>query len=130
MSALLPLVEIDDIEAISGETYSVAETDQIQRFIGIAQAKLRNKVPRLDERVDSQELSKELVVGTAAFAVIRALDTFRTGIRVRRQQYPEVSTDYEAAASPSLVYFTDDEIDELIDRTDVASSDAFTIRIG
>ncbi|MFC9786437.1 hypothetical protein [Rhodococcus sp. NPDC127528] len=130
MTAPVPLLSIEDVQAISGETYVDPEIAQVNRFIGIAQAKLRGKVPRLDDRLANLELSAELVKGTAAFAVIRALDSFRIGIRVRRQQFPEVSTDYEAPANPSLVDFPDSEIEELIDRDDRASSDAFTIRIG
>ncbi|WP_280193566.1 hypothetical protein [Nocardia farcinica] len=127
MTAPDQLFDIGDVQAIAGETFEEPETTQVNRFIDIAAAKLRNKVSRLDERISTGALDPVLVRGVGAEIVLRAVATLRRGIGVRRTEYPEISTEYEPATAGGLVQVTDDDIADLID--DAGSGDAFTIRV-
>lgn len=124
-----PLFTIGDVQAISGETYEEPEITQINRFIAVVSAKLRNRVSGIDDRIAAGTLDLDLVKGVGAEIVIRALDTLRRGLGVRRVEYPEWSTEYASASdSGRLVYITDEDIADLIDTAD--SGDSFTIRVG
>lgn len=123
----MALFELADVQAISGETYVEPELTQVNRFIAIAQAKIRNRVSGIDDRITAGVLDTNLVKGVGAEIVIRALDKIRRGLGVRRTEYPEVSTEYESSDG-GLVYITDEDIADLVDTPD--SGDAFTIRIG
>lgn len=124
-----PLFTVGDVEAISGETYTEPETTQVTRFIAVASAKLRNRVSGIDDRIAAGTLDLDLVKGVGAEIVLRALDTLRRGLGVKRVEYPEWSTEYASASdSGRLVYITDEDIEDLIDTAD--SGDSFTIRIG
>lgn len=123
-----PLFGIADVQAISAETFEEPETTQVNRFITLVSAKLRNRVSGLDERIAAGTLDPELVKGVGAEIVIRALNTLRRGLGVKRVEYPEWSTEYASASdSGRLVYITDEDIEDLIDTAD--TGDSFTIRI-
>lgn len=123
-----PLFELADVEEISGEEFAEPELTQVNRFIAIASAKIRNKVSLIDERLADGTLDPVLVKGVGAEVVMRAVATLRRGIGVRRTEYPEVTTEYEPSSAQRLVLVTDEDIADLIDTTD--SGDAFTIRTG
>ena len=122
-----PLFGIADVQAISGETFEEPELTQVNRFIAIAQAKLRSRVSGIDDRIAAGTLDADLVKGVGAEIVIRALEKIRRGLGVRRTEYPEISTEYESSYG-GLVYITDDDIADLVDTAD--SGDCFTIRVG
>ena len=123
-----PLFELADVEEISGEEFAEPELTQVNRFIAIASAKIRNKVSLIDERLADGTLDPVLVKGVGAEVVMRAVATLRRGIGVRRTEYPEVTTEYEPSSAQRLVLVTDEDIADLIDIT--AIGDAFTIRTG
>ncbi|MBF5002224.1 hypothetical protein IRT45_34470 [Nocardia sp. BSTN01] len=124
-----PLFAIDDVQEYSGETYKDAEITQVTRFIARASAKMRSSVAGLDERLVDGRLDPETVKGIGAAMVLRALAAMRRGIDVTRTEYPEISESYGGSGTrASLVYLTDDELDELTDTPD--TGDAFTIRTG
>jgi len=120
------LFDLDDVQAIAGETYEEPELTQVNRFIAIAEAKIRNRVSRIEERITSGDLDPVLVQGAGAEVVMRAVATLRRGLGVRRTEYPEISTEFEPATAQRLVNVTDDDIADLLDTSD--SGDAFTIR--
>lgn len=120
-----PLFELTDVQEISGEEFVEPELTQVNRFIAIASAKIRNKVSLIDERLADGTLDPVLVKGVGAEVVMRAVATLRRGIGVRRTEYPEITTEYEPSAQ-RLVLVTDDDVADLIDTAD--SGDAFTIR--
>jgi hypothetical protein len=122
-----PLFELSDVQEFSGETYTEPELTQVNRFIAIAQAKIRNRVSGIDDRISAGTLDADLVKGVGAEIVIRALEKIRRGLGVRRTEYPEISTEYESSDG-GLVYITDDDVADLVDTSD--SGDCFTIRIG
>ncbi|WP_343466477.1 hypothetical protein AAI421_18240 [Rhodococcus aetherivorans] len=122
------LVERSDIEARLGETLAGPEVDQVNSLIAFASAKIRALVENIDGRVMDGTLDVELVRGTLATVICRALDALRIGLRVRSEQYPEISTTY-ADSDGALVYFTEDEIGPLKPDRGV-SGGAFTIWIG
>lgn len=129
MTTPSPLFELADVQTISAETYEDPEKSQVEQFILIATAKLRTKVAGLDERIANGRIDVNLVKGTGAAMVLRALDTMRRGIGVTRTEYPEISTQYTASTKTSLVYLTDDELEDLLETPD-SGSDAFSIMIG
>lgn len=121
------LAEQSDVEARLGETLAESEAGQVESLLAYASAKLRALVGNIDDRLVDGSLHEQLVRGTVVTAVCRALDALRVGLRVRSEQYPEVSTTY-ADTDGALVYFTDEELAPL--RPDAGSSGgAFTIRI-
>ena len=128
MTAPEPLFTVTDVEDIAGTTYEEPQLTQVNRFIAIASAKLRNKVPNLDERISAGTLDPVLVKGVGAEIVLRALAGLDRGVGVRRIEYPEWSTEFESGGTGRLVYVTDDDVADLID-TD-STGDAFTIRTG
>lgn len=121
-----PLFELADVQQIAGEEFAEPELTQVNRFIAIASAKIRNKVSLIDERLADGTLDPVLVKGVGAEVVMRAVATLRRGIGVRRTEYPEVTTEYEPSSVQRLVLVTDDDVADLIDTAD--SGDAFTIR--
>ncbi|MEV6555874.1 hypothetical protein AB0M22_09170 [Nocardia sp. NPDC051756] len=125
-----PLFDLTDVQEISGETYAEPELTQVNRFIVIASAKIRNKVSKIDDRIASGALDPELVKGVGADVVIRALSIFRRGLGVRRTEYPEWTTEYEPVSDSGrpLVYVSDADVEDLID--DANTGDAFTIMPG
>ncbi|MGF7124036.1 hypothetical protein [Rhodococcus sp. BE178] len=124
----LNLVERSDVEARLGETLAEPEIAQVDSLIEYASDKLRALVEDIDERIASGALRFGLVRGTLVTAICRALDTLRIGIRVRSEQYPEISTTY-ADSDASLVYFTDDELEPL-QPSGAGDGGAFSIRLG
>ncbi|MCM6778035.1 hypothetical protein NDR87_30930 [Nocardia sp. CDC159] len=120
------LFDLTDVQEIAGETYEEPELTQVNRFIAIAEAKIRSKVSRIDDRIASGDLDPVLVKGVGAEVVMRAVATLRRGLGVRRTEYPEISTEYEPATAQNLVYVTDEDVADLIDTAEDA--DAFTIR--
>ncbi|MEU9515916.1 hypothetical protein [Micromonospora sp. NPDC048169] len=124
-----PLFTVADVQEISGRTYEEPQLTQVNRFIAIASAKLRNRVSKLDERISAGALDPVLVKGVGAEIVLRALAGLERGVGVRRVEYPEWSTEYETGGgSGRLVYVTDDDVADLIDND--STGDAFTIRTG
>lgn len=129
MTTPSPLFTIVDVQAYSGETYVEPEVTQVTRFVARASAKMRSNVSGLDERLADGRLDPETVKGIGAAMVLRALAALRRGIDVTRTEYPEISEQYASGGTrASLVYLTDDELDDLTDTPD--SGDAFTIRPG
>lgn len=124
-----PLFELADVQAISGETYTEPELTQVNRFIAIAQAKLRSNLPGLDDRITAGTLDPVLVQGVGATVVMRALDTIRRGLGVVRTEYPEISTQYATGdGNTNLVYLTDDDLADLVDTAD-NGGDCFSISL-
>ncbi|WP_280449961.1 hypothetical protein [Nocardia brasiliensis] len=125
-----PLFSLSDVQQIAGETYAEPELTQVNRFILIASAKIRNKVSQIDDRITSGDLDPELVKAVGADVVIRALAVFRRGLGVRRTEYPEITTEYEPVSDSGrpLVYVTAEDVEDLIDND--ASGDCFSIRPG
>lgn len=129
MTASLPnLVEISDIERRLGKELDVPEIAQVESLIEYATDKLHSLVVDVDLRILAGTLREGLVRGTLVTAICRALDTLRVGIRVRSEQYPEISTTY-ADSDAALVYFTEDELAPLRP-TGVGGGGAFSIRPG
>ncbi|MFJ1461855.1 hypothetical protein [Nocardia sp. N2S4-5] len=127
MTAPTPLFDLAYLEEISSETFE--DTAQAEAFIRIASAKLRSKVGRLDERIADGTLDIDLVKGTGAAMVLRALDTLNRGINVIRSEYPEISEQYAPSSKTGLIYLTNDELDDLLPGAE-DGSDAFTIMPG
>ncbi|MGW5387201.1 hypothetical protein [Nocardia sp. NPDC003963] len=121
-----PLFTIGDVQAISGEVYTEPQITQVNRFITLASAKLRNKVSKLDERISTGALDPELVKGIGAEIVLRAMDTLGRGRGVKRTEYPEWSEEYESSKRDQLIYVTDDDVADLVDND--STGDSFTIR--
>ena len=129
MTAPLPnLVEISDIESRLGTALDGPEIVQVESLIEYATDKLHSLVADIDIRIMAGTLRAGLVRGTLVTAICRALDTLRVGIRVRSEQYPEISTPY-ADADAALVYFTEDELMPLRP-TGAGGGGAFSIRPG
>lgn len=124
MTAPTALIQRIDVQELLGETFESPEYAQVDALIRYASALIRTRVGALDERMTAGALPLDLVVGAVAVAVARALEALRAGLRVKSQQYPEVTTTYESGIS-GLVYFTDDEVLPLLDGA--TSGSAFTI---
>lgn len=125
----LPLIQRTDVETRLGETLFAPEIAQVDELIEFASAKLRNLPLRIDERIAGGTLATALVKGVLVTVVVRALDQMRTGLRVRSEQYPEISTTY-ADGSPSLIYFDDSDLADLSPTVGSQSQGAFNIRPG
>lgn len=123
-----PLAGILDVQVRMGETLDAPEDAQVESFLAYASARLRAHRPDIDDRIATMDLDSVLVTGVIVTAVVRALDTMRTGLRVRGEQFPEISTTY-ADADASLVYFTPEDL-AILDPQAGASGGAFTIRVG
>lgn len=125
---LPPLVDLAAVEDRLGETLAHPDTQQVDSLIEYAQVKLRALLPTLDARLAAGVLDPTLVKGTLVTAICRGLDVLRVGLRVRSEQYPEMTTTY-ADAPGDLVTFTDAELAVLAPTAGIAGG-AFTIRPG
>lgn len=126
---LEPLIQLGDVETRLGETLIAPETTQVEDLIEYASAMLRAFPLRIDSRIAAGTLDATLVKGVVVTAVVRALDSMRIGLRVRSEQYPEISTTY-ADAKPSLIYFDTDDLATLSPTVGAQSNGAFSIRPG
>lgn len=119
------LIESGAIEEVLGDKLAEPESTRVGALIRYASSRLRRKVPHLDDRIalwatDSTAtgaLDPDLVKGTMVAAVMRAVEYFRVGPRVRSEQYPEVTTTYAEPSQADLlaaVYFTDEELADLL----------------
>jgi hypothetical protein len=82
---------------------------QVDAFCRRAQALMRQRAPGLDERIAAGFLDRELAVGVGVDMVAVALDAVEVGVRVTRQDFPEVGTSYGARAQ-ELVSITDEQV--------------------
>ncbi len=121
-----PLIWIDDVEGRLGETLADPERTQMDSFIAYASALLRAHKPDVDTAMMDGTLSPALVKGVMVSAVIRAWDSVRIGLRIKSEQFPEITTTY-SDANPSLVFFTADELASLSPTLGSASGGAFSI---
>lgn len=121
-----PLIWIDDVEGRLGETLADPERAQVDSFIAYASALLRAHKPDIDSALLDGTLAPALVKGVMVSAVIRAWDSVRIGLRIKSEQFPEITTVY-SDANPSLVFFTDDELASLSPSLGVKSGGAFSI---
>ncbi|OQM82026.1 hypothetical protein [Rhodococcus sp. 66b] len=124
-----PLITVEDVQARLGETLSEPERLQVESLIEYASARLRAYPLDIDNRILQGSLDPVLVTGVVVTAVIRALDAMRIGLRVRSEQYPEISTTY-ADADPSLLFFSADDLAVLDPATGVQFGGAFSIQPG
>lgn len=106
---LSPLIMVEDVQFRLGETFSEAERLQVESLIDFASARLRAYPLDIDTRIAQGSLSSALVTGVLVTAVARAVDAMRVGLRVRSEQYPEISTTY-SDVDPSLIYFSADDL--------------------
>lgn len=133
-SPLTPLLQTTDVERLLGETLTDAQQGQVEMLIDLASEKLRSPRVRavigdIDQRLATGDIRQGLIRGILLTVVCRAFDALQVGLRVRSQQYPEISTTY-ADSVDELVYFTDSELDQLApEYGDGGTAQAFTIRI-
>lgn|GEM_PF-5270027 len=123
---LSPLITVEDVESRLGETLGGTERTQVESLIAFASARLRAYPLDIDNRILQGALDHILVTGVVVTAVARALDSMRVGLRVRSEQFPEVSTTY-MDADPSLVFFTADDLAILNPAAGTRSGGAFSI---
>jgi hypothetical protein len=123
----VPLIELADYTPFTGETLTEEEQEQVRAIIRVASALLRAKVPGLDDRILTNTIDRDLVVGVMVEAVANAFDTMRVGLRVKSTRFPEWETEYNTSTSLSgLVSFTPEQIGLL---TPTVESNAFSIRL-
>ncbi|OZF47566.1 hypothetical protein [Rhodococcus sp. 14-2470-1a] len=138
MASTDPLITVQDMRNGTMEAYPDSDTEeqqQLQFFIRFASGKARRGVRRasgldLDTGLADGTVDRDLLTGTMVVVVFRALEMWRRGVGVRNRQYLEESTEYSdgEAGSSSLVYFTEDEIADLVpDVPSTSAREAFTI---
>jgi hypothetical protein len=117
---------VEDVQSRLGETFDEVERLQVESLIDFASARLRAYPLDIDVRLAQGSLSSVLVTGVLVTAVVRAMDAMRVGLRVRSEQYPEISTTY-ADVDPSLIYFSADDLAVLDPAAGVKFGGAFSI---
>lgn len=123
---LSPLIMVEDVQNRLGETFDEAERLQVESLIDFASARLRAYPFDIDARILQGSLSSALVTGVMVTAVVRAMDAMRVGLRVRSEQYPEISTTY-SDVDPSLVYFSPADLELMDPAVGVKLGGAFSI---
>jgi hypothetical protein len=121
-----PLIWIDDVEGRLGETLADSDRAQVDSFIAYASALLRAHRPDIDTAMLDGSLSAALVKGVTVSAVVRAWDAVRIGLRIKSEQFPEITTTY-SDANPSLLFFTADELASLSPTLGSSAGGAFSI---
>lgn len=129
MPDLLPL---NEYWAMAGgaPTTGGGPEQQVTALITYAEAILRSKIARLDERIAAGSLDRTLVAGVIFDAVSLAAESLSVGRRTRSNRYPEYEAEYFAGdtVTAGLVTFTDDQLDLLAEPA--AAGEAFTILPG
>ncbi|MCJ0906232.1 hypothetical protein [Rhodococcus sp. ARC_M6] len=123
---LSPLIMVEDVQNRLGETFDDTERLQVESLIDFASARLRAYPLDIDARIAQGSLSSVLVTGVLVTAVARAVDAIKIGLRVRSEQYPEISTTY-SDVDPSLIYFSPADLELLDPSVGVKFGGAFSI---
>lgn len=112
----------DDVKARSLRPVSDSNQSWADKRLGDAWEMLKRKVPALEERIMSGELSLELVKSILAEAVIRVLKN-PNSVRSTGVDDAQVTIDYTVASG--RLYFLDEELSDLM--PDIALPGAYSI---
>jgi hypothetical protein len=111
-----------------GETLAGPELVQVEWFIERTCDEMLDQIPMLAERLASGGLKKSRALGVGIDVVLSALDSMRTGLRIKSEQYPESTVEYFKANASELISITPEQIAKLSPPFQQAG--AYTVGLG
>ena len=100
------LTTVTDVAAILRKTFTTDQTASVTKWIHALSAIIRNRVPTIDGRIESGQLSQDTVTMVIAFAVKRIDDFLSKSAEQTGVTYPEFGATFRQTPSDFSSFIT------------------------